>query len=51
MLYLDMDVAGHRSQFTPEIVDRVVPLQDRVWNGSVSLIPGFPSHGATDLFK
>jgi hypothetical protein len=41
----------HRSQFTPEIVDRVVPLQARAWNGSVSLIPAVSSQGATDLFK
>ena len=41
----------HRSQFSPEVVDRVVPVQARAWNGSVSLIPAFPSRGATDLFE
>jgi LmbE family N-acetylglucosaminyl deacetylase len=44
-------MACHRSQFTPEVVERMFPLQVQYWNGSIALIPGFPTAGGTDLFR
>ena len=44
-------MACHRSQFTPEVLDRVFPQQVQYWNGSIALIPGFPTAGGTDLFR
>lgn len=41
----------HHSQFTPEVVDRMFPQQVQYWNGSIALSPGFPTAGATDLFR
>jgi LmbE family N-acetylglucosaminyl deacetylase len=43
-------MASHRSQFTPEMLQRVVPAQARFWNGRVTLAPAFPAMGGTDLF-
>ena len=40
----------HRSQFTPEVVERVFPASSKAWNGSISLVPAFGSAAATDLF-
>ena len=44
-------MARHRSQFTPEILQRVVPAQARYWNGRVTLAPAFPTPAGTDLFR
>jgi LmbE family N-acetylglucosaminyl deacetylase len=44
-------MACHRSQFTPETVDRVFPMQAQYWNGSIALIPAFPTTGGSDLFR
>jgi LmbE family N-acetylglucosaminyl deacetylase len=41
----------HRSQFTPEVLQRMLPLQARSWNGSVTLAPWIPGVGGTDLFR
>jgi hypothetical protein len=27
------------------------PLQVQYWNGSIALVPGFPTAGGTDLFR
>jgi LmbE family N-acetylglucosaminyl deacetylase len=40
----------HRSQFTPEVVERVFPAAARVWNGAIALVPAFATAPATDLF-
>lgn len=41
----------HRTQFTPEVVQRVFPAMARAWNGAVALIPAFSTTGGTDLFR
>jgi LmbE family N-acetylglucosaminyl deacetylase len=41
----------HRTQFTPEVVQRVFPVMARAWNGAIALIPAFPTTGGTDLFR
>ena len=40
----------HRSQFTPEVVQRVFPAAAKSWNGAVPLVPAFDGASATDLF-
>lgn len=44
-------MASHRSQFTPEMLQRVVPAQARFWNGRVLLAPAFSAMGGMDLFR
>lgn len=44
-------MACHRSQFTPEVVERVTAATARAWNGAVLLIPAFPAASAGDLFR
>jgi LmbE family N-acetylglucosaminyl deacetylase len=41
----------HRSQFTPEVVQRVVPATARAWNGVIQLVPAFPTAPSADLFR
>lgn len=43
-------MACHRSQFTPEVVERVFPVQARAWNGEIPLVPAFSTAPARDLF-
>ena len=43
-------MACHHSQFSPETVDRVFPMQARYWNGSVELSPAFPTTGFASVF-
>jgi LmbE family N-acetylglucosaminyl deacetylase len=43
-------MACHKTQFSQELVDRVVPAAARAWNGEIKLIPAFPTAGGTDLF-
>jgi LmbE family N-acetylglucosaminyl deacetylase len=47
----ERSMACHRSQFTPEVVQRVAPATARAWNGAVSLVPAFPTSPGTDLFR
>ena len=44
-------MACHKSQFTPEVVQRVRAAAARVWNGAIPLIPAFPTAPITDLFR
>jgi hypothetical protein len=44
-------MACHHSQFTPEMLQRLVPELQRVWNGKIAFIPGSPGMGGTDLFR
>jgi N-acetyl-1-D-myo-inositol-2-amino-2-deoxy-alpha-D-glucopyranoside deacetylase len=44
-------MACHRTQFAPEVVERIFPVQARVWNGSIALVPALATAGATDLFR
>jgi LmbE family N-acetylglucosaminyl deacetylase len=52
----DLDAAQramscHRSQFTPEVLQRVLPAQAKVWNGTIALVPASATAGGTDLFR
>ena len=44
-------MACHRSQFTPEVVQRVLPAVARAWDGAIPLIPAFATAPGTDLFQ
>ena len=44
-------MACHESQFTPEVLQRFVPEQERIWNGKVAFIPAFSTKGTHDLFE
>ena len=52
----DLEAAGrgmacHRSQFTAEAVQRVVPAMGRVWAGVIALVPAFEGASATDVYR
>src|SRR5262245_5233441 len=44
-------MACHRTQFTPEVVERVSSATAAAWNNAIPLIPAFPTTSATDLFQ
>jgi LmbE family N-acetylglucosaminyl deacetylase len=44
-------MACHRSQFSPEMQQRLLPEQKRVWNGKIGFIPGSAAMSGDDLFK
>jgi LmbE family N-acetylglucosaminyl deacetylase len=44
-------MACHKSQFTPEVVERVTSASVRVWNGTIPLAPAFATGPLTDLFR
>ena len=44
-------MACHRSQFTPEMMERVRPAMDRVWNGAMAFIPASLATKGDDLFR
>jgi hypothetical protein len=44
-------MACHRSQFTPEVVQRILPAMARVWDGMIALIPAFATAPGSDLFQ
>ena len=44
-------MACHKSQFTPEVVQRVHAAAARFWNGAIPFIPAFPTPPITDLFR
>ena len=48
---MERGMACHRSQFTPEVVQRVLPAMTRAWNGAIPLIPAFTTAPGTDLFQ
>lgn len=43
-------MACHRTQFTLEVVERVVSASARAWNNAIRLIPAFPVAAASGLF-
>ena len=43
-------MACHRSQFTPEVVERVTAAAAAAWNHAIPLIPAFPGASGKDLF-
>ena len=52
----DLDAAQramscHRSQFTPDVLQRVLPAQAAFWNGTIALAPAYATAGGTDLFR
>ncbi len=44
-------MACHRSQYAPELIERVFPLQAGAWNGNVTFAPAYPAYAGKDLFK
>ena len=44
-------MACHRTQFSAEVLQRILPMQEKVWGGVVALIPASPRPAATDLFS
>lgn len=44
-------MACHRSQFTPELLQRLLPEHGRVWPGKVAFIPAFSHASSDDLFR
>jgi LmbE family N-acetylglucosaminyl deacetylase len=52
----DLQAAGrsmacHKSQFTPDVVQRVQSAAARIWNGAIPFIPAYPTAPITDLFR
>jgi LmbE family N-acetylglucosaminyl deacetylase len=44
-------MACHRSQFTPEVLQRLRPALERAWNGGVAFIPASLATKGDDLFR
>ena len=44
-------MACHRSQFSAEMLERMLPAQERIWNGKVGFIPASPGISGDDLFR
>ena len=44
-------MACHRSQFSPEVLQRLVPELGRLWNGKIAFIPASSSMTGDDLFR
>jgi hypothetical protein len=44
-------MACHRTQFTPEVVERVMSATARAWNNAIPLIPAFLAPAGTGLFE
>lgn len=44
-------MACHRTQFTPEVVDRVTAACAVAWNNAIPLSPAFSGADATDVFR
>lgn len=44
-------MACHKSQFSEEVAQRILAASTKSWNGSVPLIPAFPTGPLTDLFR
>jgi len=44
-------MACHRTQFSPEVIERVSSAAAAAWNNAIPLVPAFSAVGATDLFR
>jgi LmbE family N-acetylglucosaminyl deacetylase len=44
-------MACHRTQFTPEVVERVSSAAAAAWTGAIPLVPAFAGASTTDLFR
>lgn len=44
-------MACHRTQFTPEVIERVTSAAAAAWTGSIPLVPAFSGAPATDVFR
>jgi hypothetical protein len=52
----DVEAAGrsmacHRTQYSDEVLQRVLEVQRRMWNGTLSLVPFFATDAGSDLFQ
>jgi LmbE family N-acetylglucosaminyl deacetylase len=43
--------ACHSSQFTPEMLKKMVPALRQIWNGRIGFVPGGSVTAGTDLFR
>jgi N-acetyl-1-D-myo-inositol-2-amino-2-deoxy-alpha-D-glucopyranoside deacetylase len=43
--------ACHRSQFTPETLERLRPVLRQAWNGRIAFVPDSSTTSGTDLFR
>jgi hypothetical protein len=43
-------MACHKSQFTPELLQRLLPERNRIWNGVIAFVPASPTVRGNDLF-
>jgi LmbE family N-acetylglucosaminyl deacetylase len=41
----------HRSQFSPELLERMLPQQERIWNGKVAFVPAAPEISGEICFE
>lgn len=46
-----LSMACHRTQFTPEVVERVSSAAGAAWKNAIPVIPAFPAASARDLFR
>lgn len=44
-------MACHRTQFTPEVIERVTSAAAAAWTGAIPLVPAFSGASATDVFR
>jgi len=47
----ERSMACHRTQFTVDAAQRLLPAFASIWNGAVALVPAFPTASGTDLFR
>lgn len=44
-------MACHHSQFTPEMLQRLLPQLEGIWHGKISFVPGSSAASGSDLFR
>lgn len=44
-------MACHHSQFTPEMLQQLLPQLEGIWRGKISFVPGSSAASGTDLFR
>jgi LmbE family N-acetylglucosaminyl deacetylase len=44
-------MACHGSQFTPEALQRLLPVMRQAWNGTIAFVPGPSAKAGSDLFR
>jgi len=44
-------MACHRTQFPDDVLQRIAKMRDRMWNGTLSLVPFRSTDAGTDIFQ